>query len=171
MNINPNMDGIDHINIYSKGRTSIGRFLSNFAQADIETDDGDFASIEGYWYWLLLPMELNSCSSDISEDDISSFLEKKKILHSVFGYDAKNIGKRLLDRYGRRLTDEQVDNDIDFKSKIKNAIKFKINNHPKYKKELLESTLPFNHYYIFYGKIKEPTSHRWVIDYMDELRK
>jgi hypothetical protein len=35
-------DGTTHINIYSKGKTELGRFLTNFA----------YASVEGYWYWL-----------------------------------------------------------------------------------------------------------------------
>ena len=50
----PSTDGIDHINIYSKGKTSLGRWLSNFAKSPIETEDGHFDSIEGYWYWYWL---------------------------------------------------------------------------------------------------------------------
>jgi len=30
--INPEEDGITHINIYSKGKTDLGRMLSNFAK-------------------------------------------------------------------------------------------------------------------------------------------
>ena len=46
--INPQNDGVDHINIYSKGLTELGRFLSNFEHILITTEDGDFNSIEGY---------------------------------------------------------------------------------------------------------------------------
>lgn len=153
-------DGIDHINIFSRGKTSLGRFLSNFAYADIETEDGDFNSIEGYWYWLL---------HDSSNIEAVKDIESMRVL---FGFDAKNLGKKLLERYGSRFSEEkQVDNDTDFQRKIKGAIKFKIDNNVKYKEELTTCTLPFEHYYVFYGKIKEPTSHRWVIDYFDELRK
>lgn len=150
-------DGIDHINIYSKGKTALGRFLSNFAQADIETEDGDFISIEGYWYWLVC----NSCPNVVS-DDLES-------LRTVFGYDAKILGKSLREKYV--LNETQLDSDLNFKRKIKSAIRFKIENHLQFKNELKTSTLPFEHYYVFYGKIKEPSSHRWVIDYLDELRK
>lgn len=45
------IDGIDHINIYSKGKTEIGRWLSNFSYSPIQTEHGSFNSIEGYWYW------------------------------------------------------------------------------------------------------------------------
>lgn len=150
-------DGTDHINVYSKGKTSLGRFLSNFTETDLETEDGSFASIEGYWYWLV-------CNSSAKVD--STDLES---LRKVFGSDAKALGKILRERYA--LTEKQLDDDPEFKRKIKSAIKFKIDNHPQYKAELKTSTLPFEHYYVFYGKIKEPASHRWVIDYLEELRK
>lgn len=150
-------DGVDHINIYSKGKTSLDRFLSNFAQADLETEDGNFASIEGYWYWLVC-----SGSATVNLTDL-------ELLRKVFGSDAKVLGKTLRERYA--LTEKQLDNDLEFKRKLKSAIKFKIDNHPQYKAELKASTLPFEHYYVFYGKIKEPESHRWVIDYLEELRK
>lgn len=40
-------DGIDHINIYSKGKTTLGRMLSNFACTPFtHPEDGKFASIE-----------------------------------------------------------------------------------------------------------------------------
>lgn len=51
--IRPINDGLDHINIYSQGKTDLGRWLSNFANAPIEIPNkGEFQSIEGYWYWL-----------------------------------------------------------------------------------------------------------------------
>ena len=36
----PKDDGITHINIYSQGKTQLGRFLSNFEPSPIETEDG-----------------------------------------------------------------------------------------------------------------------------------
>lgn len=50
----PATDGVNHINIYSKGVTLVGRVLSNFhtpAEA-YETTHGTFASLEGYYHWL-----------------------------------------------------------------------------------------------------------------------
>lgn len=47
------MDGIEYINVYSKGKTKIGRFYSNFEKTPIETEDGRFNSIEALWYWIL----------------------------------------------------------------------------------------------------------------------
>lgn len=52
MKLNPNKDGIDHINVYSGSRTELGKMLSNFYHFEIETKDGKFQSVEAYWFWL-----------------------------------------------------------------------------------------------------------------------
>ena len=51
----PNDEGITHINAYSRSRLEVGRALSNFAHAPFTCQDGWFASIEAYWYWLVSP--------------------------------------------------------------------------------------------------------------------
>ena len=54
MIIHPEQDGIDHINIYSKGLTWLGRQLSNFADTPFEIDNkGRFRTVEGFWYWTI----------------------------------------------------------------------------------------------------------------------
>lgn len=46
-------DGVDHINIFSKGQTPLGRFLSNFTHCPFQHPEfGAFNSIEGFWFWL-----------------------------------------------------------------------------------------------------------------------
>ena len=44
-------DGINCINIYSKGVTELGRLLSNFARIPIHGNGHTFASVEAWWYW------------------------------------------------------------------------------------------------------------------------
>lgn len=178
--IDHNKDGIDHINIYSKGRTALGRFLSNFAQAEIETEDGEFASIEGYWYWLLCHPGTNPDCKECDGEGVTALdtgpqtyfgpcnVCSRDTLRTLFGNDAKKFGRAL--RQAQGLSSDEVTSE-DFRRKIKAAIKFKIDNHPRFKAELAKCSLPFEHYYVFYGKIKEPSEHRWVIDYIDELRK
>src|SRR6267142_491835 len=47
-------DGIDHINVYSKGRTRLGRLLSNFAWTPFDHPEyGYFKTVEGFWYWII----------------------------------------------------------------------------------------------------------------------
>lgn len=139
--INVEEDGITHINIYSKGKTELGRFLSNFSLCPIITEDGNFKSIEGYWYWLL-------CDHD-----------NKDVLKTLVGFAAKDCGRNLKAR--------DWDNSEEFKNKIKKAILIKINFAHK---DFLKNNLPFEHYYVYGGKIVKPKEGQWIIDYFNELR-
>ena len=67
-------DGVTHINIYSKGETPLGRYLSNWYRAPFECEDGNFESIEGYWYWLG---------------------SRDERLRTLSGYQAKYLGRTL----------------------------------------------------------------------------
>ena len=144
----PEDDGITHINVYSKGKTALGKWLSNFTRVPIETEDGHFESIEGYWYWL--------GTNDAHKDE----------LRYASGWQAKSLGREM------RGVDWQSDDE--FKRKICAAIKIKIESNPKMLLALQENTLPLTHYYV-YGenhnnpKVVEPKDGKWVIDFISEL--
>ena len=97
------IDGVHHINIYSKGKTEIGRWLSNFSYSPIQTKNGDFKSIEGYWYW------------------ITTLNDRLRELH---GFSAKKLGKE-----SEKIL--EVSDEI-FKQKIKDAIDIKLKINPKW---------------------------------------
>jgi hypothetical protein len=97
----PKEDGFTHINIYSKGQTPLGRILSNFSPFRFKCDDGVFASIEGYWYWL-------KCKDDT--------------LRKLVGYRAKEFGK-LKSEHGEKYTEEE------FREKICKAIAIKMDTY------------------------------------------
>lgn len=119
-------DGITHINIYSKGRTELGRLLSNFAHTPFKNEAiGSFQSIEGFWYWL---------STGRKHDE----------LRELYGSAAKE--------FGRKLDKVYVD---DFIANVENAIRLKIEQNERVCKLLKQSTLPFEHYY-WYGSIHNP---------------
>lgn len=143
---NPKIDGIDHINIYSKGETELGRWLSNFTKEYFMCDDGEFASIEGYWYWLLL--EGNP---------------KREQMRNMYGYLAKKIG--------RQLGAKDWGDTEEFKNKIKTAMQIKLLTNPKMKKEFKYSVLPFTHYYVVNGFVKEVPEGQWILDHWEYLRK
>lgn len=130
------MDGVTHINIFSKGSTSLGQALSNFADTPIQTVDGDFRSIEGYWYWLNMPGD--------------NYLRE---LHSI---KAKN--------YGRAVKAADWKANALFKLKIYNAMLTKLILHPKILQEFQQNKLPFRHYYMFGSKVCEPKEGKWIID-------
>ena len=140
-------DGINHINIYSKANTEIGRFLSNFHRVYLDTEDGVFESVEGYWWWLLTNHR------------------EKDILRKLHGSGAKTIGTAI------RNIDLDVDSNEEFKRKISATITAKINNN-EYMLGLLIKTfpLPLMHYYNYGGKIVIPKKHIWVMDVINNLR-
>lgn len=142
--MNPNKDGIDHINVYSKGRTELGRFLSNFAYTPILTEDGPFNSIEGYWYWL-------GCRHPA-----------KDTLRDVFGFQAKKLG--------RELGSPDWIEDEAFKAKILSAIKIKLNTYGRMRDELQANLLPLTHYYTYGSKVVNVPEADWIIKFIEEQK-
>lgn len=144
--IGPDKDGVDHINIYSKGKTELGRMLTNFSKFHIHTQDGDFMSVEGYWYW----MSIEPCN------------EREK-LRQCYGFWAKKTGKKILESKQRAFDD-------DFEHKILLAIWYKFRRNtqlilPEYKR------LPFYHYYNYGGKVVDVTDkYPWMIDGITKMR-
>ena len=141
----PINDGIDHINIYSKGKTELGQLLSNFAYTPIiHPEYGNFNSIEGFWYWLK--------TGKIHEE-----------LRMLSGIRAKKLGQQF--------TKVEVSN---FNSEIKNMMMLKLEQHPKIFKKLTDSVLPLTHYYYFgldsSPKITYLPQYKWITDYWEQLR-
>ena len=137
MDINPEEDGITHINCYSKGKTVLGRFLSNFAKAPFKTEEGAFESIEGYWYYL------------------GTYHIDRYKLKNLSGFDAKSWGKKMKEECPSV-------NCPDFEEKIFKAICAKINNNKEMKELLLESSLPLVHYYNYGGALRFTPQHDWI---------
>lgn len=139
-------DGIDHLNIYSRGKTELGRFLSNFYLSPFTHPKfGSFNTIEGFWQYVKTG-------------------KKHECFRTLSGMDCKKISKQY----------EKQDCD-NFKRYIKEAILLKIVYNEKFKLLLKESTLPLTHYY-YYGdqssyKIIIPDNNKWVISYIEDIRK
>ena len=144
--IDPNQDGISHINIYSQGKTDLGRMLSNFYRYNIIIKDGLFYSVEAYWHWL----GLKEC-------------EEKQNYRFTYGYNAKKLGTELKTKHGTQFVD-------DFENKILYAIWYKVKkNSHLFKPEL--NYLPFEHYYNFGGNIRDAKSkYLWMIDSITKMR-
>jgi hypothetical protein len=133
-------DGITHINVYSGGRTELGRIMSNFAYTPFRLpDDGAFNSVEGYWYWL-------SCKDDR--------------LRNAVGYTAKTLGRYL------RAPDWPID--PEFRVRVLSALTAKLDQNPEIK-TLMRSTnlLPLEHYYVHNGKVYKPDGGKWMIDWWE----
>ncbi len=150
--IDPEQDGISHINVYSKGRTPLGRVLSNFEWARFTHPRyGSFSSMEAYWYWV---------ATGMTHDQ----------LRPLYGFSAKSQGSRI----------PRVPMDaFEFQQAIIEGLICKLS---QYGLELLSdfvtSCLPFKHYFV-YGRpdagvrqmvIDQTAKHQWQMDALTNIR-
>lgn len=141
----PQNDGITHINIYSRGKTSLGRYLSHFQHSPLETEDGHFESLEGYWYWLKYPDEQ---------------------LRNKVGIEAKNYFHSLPEYFNNKTSIKLIE------EKIIKATDIKIRTAPLDIQELfLQNQLPFIHAYYLNGGYSIQKSMDGIIRHLYQLRQ
>lgn len=144
--ISPDTDGVNHINIYSKGKTELGKLLTNFAYTPFTYPPyGKFASVEAFWYWAKTGMQ---------HEDL-------KHLH---GFNAKQQGKL------KQRVECHEFNDL-----VLEAIRCKLRQNRDLLKMLTDSTLPLEHYYAYGNernyKIVHLPQYQWIVDEIDRIRK
>lgn len=139
----PATDGVDHINMYSKAKTKLGKKLTNMSNLPVYIDGaGQFLSMEGYWYWLSTGCRYNELM------DMSGFEAK------IFGRDKTRVV------------------DPDFKDKIRYALWQRFEQNPTIKSMFVDSTLPFKHYY-HYGDSDDTVTYPlfdWITEEIELLR-
>lgn len=143
-NHTPDGDGVDHINIHVDGKTELGRMLSTFHRSQFTHPwFGPFNSMEGFWFYIKTK-------------------EKPDELRMLSGLKAKKLGKSLTRQWVENFTDI-----------ITAANYFKIEQNPHLKKLFLESTLPFDHYYLHGpGKVMiRPKGHEWLVAGFEQIRQ
>lgn len=138
-------DGVKHINVYSHGQTTLGRMLSNFNLKPGDLPEGNFQSMEGYWYYLALP--------DIPE---------KEILKTLTGWNAKSKGMELAKQYDEIFFPE-------FPEKIGQAITKSIYNNPQLVQEIKNNNLPLKHYYVYGEKKIFPKGLGWYLNTLNKI--
>ena len=138
-------DGANHINVYSKGETELGRWLSNFAHTPIDVPgDGLFESVEGYWYWLK---------------------HKDDRLRRLYGWEAKKFGNEL-----SKQQTNIIENHEEFRTKICTAIDIKLDSDQRMRQIFIKSILPLEHYYVF-GGVKKDAGYKWILEYLEKRRR
>jgi hypothetical protein len=137
-------DGVDHINIWAKGETELGRLLAHFTRSHfVHPYFGPFNSMEGFWYYI---------KSEEQDDE----------LRRLSGLEAKN--------YGRQMTDRWIENFFDI---IIAANYHKIDQNDKLRELFVSSTLPFDMYYL-HGPdcvLIRPSGYGWLVEGFEKLRK
>lgn len=138
-----NNDGIDHVNIHSVGKTELGRLLSHFAHTPFTHPYfGPFYSMEGFWYFAR-----------------SGFIEGR--LRYLSGFRAKQVGKELGYKWYK-----------DFKEDVIAANYQKIIQHENIRDLIIESELPFDHYYTFGPNSFHvtPRTTDWLVQGFEDIR-
>lgn len=158
MKYEPEDDGLTHINIYSRGKTELGRLLSNFAHTPIVIPGyGYFQSVEGFWYWLLILM-LGIETPRIRE------------LRDVWGFEAKKLGRELIaQRNGEHSLPKNLE--LAFSVDILRALRIKLDTHEHIRQLLVESMLPFTHYYVIRGKQFPVERYLWLTEFWEIARR
>lgn len=153
--LDPVLEGITHINVYTKSKFSLGKGLSNLANIGFNIDEHYFKSVEGFWYWNLTG-------------------KRYEDFKNMTGFEAKKKGLVLCDQgMAVKNSDEP-----EFQEEIKRAIRAKIRQNPELLTELIKSTLPLKHYYYHQGtknllafKITDKSKYQWQLDEMERIRE
>lgn len=136
----PELEGVTHINTYTKSSLKLGRDLSNLAPIPVRIDGIEFASLENYWYWV---------STGETHDE----------LIDVDPFEAKKQGRKL----------ERVQDPL-FEKKIKKAMRRKLEQHDNLRRALALSNQPITHYYHYGEKITRLPEFEWVGETWEALR-
>ena len=144
---NPLEDGVTHINVWSKGKTALGRMLSNFAHTPFKHPvHGFFASMEAYWYW---------CATGRSHDE----------LRRLYGASAKTMGLKF---------DNVPWDPTEFHETICEGIRCKIEQTIELRQMLRDSVLPLKHYFVYGARgdvVVDKPEHQWQLDYIEQIRR
>lgn len=145
--IDHKLDGTEHLNIYSKAATDLGKQLSHFAHTPFcHKEFGNFASMEGFWYWLT------------RQDDS---------LRHLHGWEAKQRGQDLPEV--KKYHPER------FRQLIMEGNDAKLQRHPEILEALGKTTQRLEHYYVQrYGKdtkVQHARDSEWLLAYFEGARK
>lgn len=154
---------ITGIELYPRPGTKLASLMSNLNKNIIQTMyDGDFNSIEGYWYYLSLPKTF----------------PKREQLRAAYGFEARSLGRRLRDECRCQNIDLRFD--PKFEEKILTAIDYKFReNKDIFRdtyitliKEINKQALHVDHYSVS-GLIirKRPDTDHWLMSGIEKIGK
>lgn len=138
------IDGVDHIRIDVQGQTKLGRLLATFSRTPFKHPYfGPFISMEGFIQYV-------------------RSVEKPDALRRAGGVAAKALGKTLTQS-----------NDGEWKSAVKDAMWFKVEQSEEIMYLMRTSELPFENYYVHGpGKIRIRPSHSdWQLETYENIRR
>lgn len=162
-------DGVNHINIYSDGRTEVGRAASNFSDGPYDTPDGIFRTLEGYYHWLRIRDWSVSTKSAFNMAHLEDSYPGLRKLRTVSGPEAIRLGRVLKSSiYGGtsyRTGPFSAEAIKRFRLALATKLhKLRYNNVTlgNYLSMLVYCGFPLTHYYVYNGKVKYPDFREWL---------
>lgn len=169
-------DGVNHVNIYSDGRTTVGRLASNFSEGPFDTMDGTFFTLEGYYHWLRIrdwTQATKYAFNMVAMEDMYPDLRK---LRTVTGTEAIRLGRTLKSNiYGGTkyrtgpFSKESLER---FRWALAGKLhKLRYNNVTlgNYLSMMVYCGFPLTHYYVYNGKVKYPDFREWLPNLLSGL--
>lgn len=159
--LKPSDDGVTHINVYSNGKTELGRWLSNFSTSNTETEHGTFVSLEGFYHYLKV---MRVYKVDENDTELNTTINRLK---SAYGVTAKMLGaklRKMVSRRGIHLIDKPDDA---FNRTFEEALYAKMIGNEEmlmYYMDERSNGLPFVHYYNYEGKLIYKPYFDWIVD-------
>ncbi|EEE9654043.1 hypothetical protein DFV33_04735 [Salmonella enterica subsp. enterica serovar Bareilly] len=179
VDITPSTDGLNHFNIYSQGRTEIGRMASNFYARPGEyfvTPHGPFRTLEGYYHYLrildYLMREIDNrtlvMEFDIMRQAVNTWPDIEK-LRALDGTDCIRLGRNLkAEIYGGTsykpgsftpVTESRFIHALVNKLFILSVDGTSLGNVFA---EILRARIPLKHYYTMQGRKIFPAHWDWL---------
>lgn len=156
MEFKPESDGFDHINVYSKSRSKLGRMLSNFAHTPFTFGGDNFESVESWWYW----KKMNNINAGALFPKFTP--EQISDIKSKIGKEAKE--------FFRSLYKDDSDSYCPTKEELKKVYEQKLIEHPEIEKMLFANKLPIAHYYMMFDKKINADSTFWTAQLWEEIK-
>ena len=147
MQVNPKLDGVEHINIWAKGATFIGKFLAPRTLCELSMPEGRFLCVSAYQYHL-------TCKEDSR-------------LSRVYGWETELLATQL-----SPLPKKQQLPAAELQAKIKKALDQKLKWSEYWQEEFTESTLPFLYYHLDAdgNVVDESRKYRWLLNHLEARR-
>lgn len=186
----PGTDGVNHYNIYSQARTSIGQMASNFESqlyAGFDTPHGKFRTLEGYYHVLRVLdyfIAMGEGSKDVDplmrdicilQDHIRTFPELDELYH-LDGATSIRVGREVKRRVygGTKYRPGAFSAHAERCFMIAVVRKLHVLQIDgrclgNVLAEIVEQKIPLDHYYVMAGKIMRPKFSEWLPNLIQKI--
>lgn len=184
-------DGITYINVYSDGRTFVGREASNFAEGNYHTPDGIFRTLEGYYHWLRIRDWMTVTGQDPTQ--LEARYAPAGYLRKCTGQEAIRRGRALkAELYGGssyKVGEFSADSTRAFKLALADKLHRSRYGNPtrgnafasdtggrtnsvtlgNYLSELVYNGFTLDHHYVYHGEIRRVKFGEWLPNLLNML--